>query len=114
MKNGHRPGLCAGILREGESCSRTNGRTCPVVAVYGDTLAACIAQEKSSALHDLSPREREVHLLLIKGKTNKMIAVDLDISERTVEFHRANIMRKMNAASLAELIERTMAAWSTR
>ncbi len=42
--------------------------------------------------------------MLIAGKANKVIAMDLEISERTVEFHRGKIMKKMRARSLAELI----------
>ena len=56
-------------------------------------------------LEQLTEREREVHERLIAGKTNKIIGAELGISERTVEFHRANVMRKLQAGSLAELIE---------
>lgn len=52
----------------------------------------------------LTVREREVLDMMIVGKANKVIAMELDISERTVEFHRGKIMRKMRARSLAELI----------
>ena len=45
--------------------------------------------------------------LVIEGKPNKVIAETLDISVRTVEFHRANVMEKMGAASLAELVQIT-------
>ena len=56
-------------------------------------------------LAQLTEREREVHERLIAGKTNKIIGAELGISERTVEFHRANVMKKMQAGSLAKLIE---------
>jgi FixJ family two-component response regulator len=52
----------------------------------------------------LSPRERQVLDLVVAGETNKGVARHLDISERTVEIHRANVMRKMRAGSLAELV----------
>lgn len=52
----------------------------------------------------LSPREREVLKGIIEGATNKEIARELDISPRTVEVHRRNLMAKMNAASFAELV----------
>jgi FixJ family two-component response regulator len=52
----------------------------------------------------LTAREREVLDMVIAGKANKVIAMDLDISERTVEFHRGKIMKKMQVRSLAELI----------
>jgi two-component system response regulator FixJ len=52
----------------------------------------------------LSPRERQVLDLVVAGETNKGVARHLDISERTVEIHRANVMRKMRARSLADLV----------
>ena len=52
----------------------------------------------------LSPRERQVLDLVVAGETNKGVARHLDISERTVEIHRANVMRKMRAGSLADLV----------
>ncbi len=52
----------------------------------------------------LTPREREVMSLVVAGKANKVIAIELAISERTVELHRARIMKKMQARSLAELM----------
>lgn len=53
----------------------------------------------------LSPREREVMTLVVAGLLNKQIAAELATSERTVKFHRAHIMRKMEAESLAELVQ---------
>ncbi len=52
----------------------------------------------------LTPREQEVMALVVAGKANKVIAIDLSISERTVELHRARIMKKMQTRSLAELV----------
>jgi two-component system response regulator FixJ len=52
----------------------------------------------------LSPREREVLDGLVAGLPNKTIAYDLKISARTVEVHRANLMARMGAGSLAELV----------
>lgn len=54
----------------------------------------------------LTAREREVLDRIIEGKSNKIIADELDISVRTVEFHRANVMNKMEAESVAALIRR--------
>lgn len=54
----------------------------------------------------LTVREREVLDRIIEGKSNKLIAEELDISVRTVEFHRANVMQKMRAESVAALIRR--------
>jgi two-component system response regulator FixJ len=55
-------------------------------------------------LATLSPREREVLDGLVEGHANKVIAFDLDISARTVEVYRANVMTKMHARSLSELV----------
>jgi len=55
-------------------------------------------------LDTLSTREREVLEGLVAGKPNKTIAFDLGISARTVEIYRANVMTKMEARSLSELV----------
>ena len=55
-------------------------------------------------LETLSQREREVLDGLVEGHANKVIAFDLDISARTVEVYRANVMTKMQAGSLSELV----------
>lgn len=52
----------------------------------------------------LTPREREVMALVVAGLLHKQIAGELSTSERTVKFHRAHIMEKMEAESLAELV----------
>ena len=52
----------------------------------------------------LTPREREVMELVIAGKANKVIAAELGLSPKTVEVHRANVMRKMAVDSVAELV----------
>jgi len=55
-------------------------------------------------LETLTPREREVLDLVVHGKANKVIAGDLNLSQRTVEIHRARVMEKMQASSLAHLV----------
>ena len=55
-------------------------------------------------LETLTPREREVLDLMTQGKQNKVIAQDLGVSPRTVEIHRARVMEKMSAQSVAELV----------
>ncbi|MDG4897585.1 MULTISPECIES: response regulator FixJ [unclassified Mesorhizobium] len=62
-----------------------------------------------SRLEQLSEREREVLSGLVGGLSNKTIAYDLDINPRTVEIHRANVMSKMQAKSLPELIRMAIA-----
>ncbi|HYW04832.1 MAG TPA: response regulator [Gammaproteobacteria bacterium] len=53
----------------------------------------------------LTAREREIMELIVAGRANKVIAIDLGISERTVELHRSRIMKKMGARSVAELVQ---------
>ncbi len=60
--------------------------------------------EIADKLAALSKRERQVLEGLVRGHQNKTIAYDLGISPRTVEIYRANLMTKMNAASLSELV----------
>ena len=56
------------------------------------------------AFDALSPREREVMVLVVAGRLNKQIAADIGISEATVKQHRGQVMRKMGVRSLAELV----------
>jgi FixJ family two-component response regulator len=55
-------------------------------------------------LASLTPREREVLPLIVSGLLNKQAAAELGISEVTIQIHRGNVMRKMEAASLADLV----------
>lgn len=61
-------------------------------------------------LQVLTPREREVLQLLVEGLQNKMVARRLNISPRTAEVHRANIMRKLEASSFSHLIRMALAS----
>src|SRR5450631_721171 len=56
-------------------------------------------------LESLTPRERQVMDLVVDGAANKVIAIDLDLSERTVEIHRHKVMEKMGARSVAHLVK---------
>jgi FixJ family two-component response regulator len=58
----------------------------------------------------LTPREREVMALVARGNANKVIAGDLELSQRTVEIHRAHVMEKMGANSLAHLVRMVIEA----
>jgi len=60
--------------------------------------------ELHSQYESLSPRERQVFERVAKGQANKVIAIELSISERTVEIHRAQVMKKMHARTLAQLV----------
>jgi two-component system, LuxR family, response regulator FixJ len=64
----------------------------------------------ASRIATLSPRERQVMDGLIAGLSNKLIARDYDISPRTIEVYRANVMTKMQANSLSELVRFAMRA----
>jgi two-component system response regulator FixJ len=56
----------------------------------------------------LTPREREVLAGVTSGKANKVMAADLGLSQRTIEIHRARVMEKMGASSLAHLVRMVM------
>ena len=53
----------------------------------------------------LTPREREIAERLVAGESNKVVAIDLGLSERTIELHRAHVMEKMVARGLAQLVQ---------
>lgn len=57
----------------------------------------------------LTPREKEVMHHVAQGLANKVIAMDLDVSQRTIEIHRARVMEKMGARSLAALVRMSLA-----
>ena len=58
----------------------------------------------------LTPREREIAALLVGGKTSKLIARHIGMSPRTVEMHRAKLMKKFSAATSSELVHRLLGA----
>ena len=87
-------GMIDAALRQAESSARSE-------AVMLDVAARVTT---------LSPRERQVMDGLIAGLSNKLIAKEYDISPRTIEVYRANVMTKMQAGSLSELVRLAMRA----
>jgi len=67
-------------------------------------------QEVQERLATLTARETEVMEMMVSGNANKVIGIDLGISERTVEIHRGRVMKKMKTHSLAELVKMVLTA----
>jgi FixJ family two-component response regulator len=74
----------------------------------GQATASFAAQQQQlevrARFESLTPRESEVMGMVVQGCANKVIAMDLGVSQRTVELHRARVMQKMSVRSLAELV----------
>ena len=81
-------------LKQAESGARSEAATLDIAA----------------RVESLSPRERQVMEGLVAGLSNKQIAREYDISPRTIEVYRANVMTKMQASSLSELVRLAMRA----
>ena len=83
-----------------------------------DAMAECLGavrpttrdEDSGARVGRLTPREREVLVGLVEGGTNKSIGRKLGISPRTVELHRAQVMSRLNASSLTELLQIALAA----
>jgi FixJ family two-component response regulator len=71
-------------------------------------LAASERSEFTSRLATLSPRERQVLQMLVEGKTNSAMAAKLRLATKTIEFHRANVLAKLQVSSSAEAIRMTL------
>jgi len=65
-------------------------------------------QEILACIESLTPREHQVMEMVVAGKANKVIAIDLGLSQRTVEIHRARVMKKMGADSVSQLVQMVM------
>lgn len=91
-------GLLLAAVRRAMETGASTSRRAPQGAMYAERFAG------------LTLREREVLDGLVAGKSNKAIGRDLDISPRTVEIYRANVMTKARAESLSELVRMAMIA----
>jgi two-component system response regulator FixJ len=91
-------GMIDVALKQAESGARSEAATLDIVA----------------RVESLSPRERQVMEGLVAGLSNKQIAREYDISPRTIEVYRANVMTKMQAGSLSELVRLAMRAGATK
>ena len=76
--------------------------------------AASAQRKVEDRIASLTPREKQVMDLVVEGTANKVIAHRLDLSQRTVEIHRANVMRKMKVDSLAQLVRAVLASGEDR
>jgi len=86
--------MIEGALRQAEPAARNDA----------------VTQDIAGRVASLSPRERQVMEGLVAGLSNKLIAREYDISPRTIEVYRANVMTKMQANSLSELVRLAMRA----
>lgn len=118
------------LVEAGSRFLRKDGTVCPVewnAAPAGDDRLIYAAardvsnqlteqsrktrQDKAAAqMQRLSPRERQIVEMVVAGKANKVIATELHLSKRTVETHRANLMKKLGLRSAAELIRLALQA----
>lgn len=80
-------------------------RACAIADARQSGPSSAVVSER---VNQLTAREREILKGIVAGLPNKTIAYDLDISPRTVEVHRANIMSKMQARSLPDLVRMTL------
>jgi two-component system response regulator FixJ len=87
-------GMIEAALRQAEHGARTEA----------------VVHDIAARIESLSPRERQVMDGLVAGLSNKVIAREFDISPRTIEVYRANVMTKMQANSLSELVRLAMRA----
>jgi DNA-binding NarL/FixJ family response regulator len=87
-----------------EIIAATIGAVAQGLAVFDPAFALRVAPARASLVEDLTPRETQVLQLIAEGKSNKTIALELDISEHTVKFHVNAILGKLNAASRTEAV----------
>ena len=72
------------------------------------TVKALKAMKREATGHSITPRQKEILRLVARGLTNREIAGQLDISVRTVEVHRFNLMRRLRVRNVAQLIREAL------
>lgn len=75
-----------------------------IAEVESQTQTRATVNEYQTRYESLTPREKEIMSMIVAGHANKVVAADLNLSQRTVEIHRSRVMEKMKARSLAELV----------
>ena len=90
-------GKLVGLLRQPASASNKLQVSAPSTTVGEEVSAssATAVADPDDPIHQLSPREREILMLIAKGDSNKLIARELDIAETTVKIHVQHILRKL-------------------
>ena len=88
-------------FRDQELLDRINEALQLGATTYSASLDLASVKEQAQLL---TPREQEIFERVCLGQANKVMAIELNISERTIEIHRSQVMQKMNARSLAELV----------
>jgi DNA-binding CsgD family transcriptional regulator len=112
---GHGATLTSIRLRESLARERTLHHQLDELSQHNEVLSKLLGGAKDAArrIAGLTPREREIMQRIVTGEPNKNIAVDLGISRRTVENHRASIMKKTGSKSLPALARLALAvAWN--
>ncbi len=94
------------------NAKRALGTTRALDAQFTDAQRPADLQETARRLKTLSQRQREILDKVVAGIPNKMIAFELGVSEKTVETHRARLMRKLGADSLPDLVRIALRARS--
>jgi DNA-binding NarL/FixJ family response regulator len=94
------------LMKAVESLERNKSAFCPPVSnlILDGYLQAHQPRQTTRLAQKLSPREREVVQLLSEGRTTKEVASALNVSAKTAETHRSNMMRKLKIHSVAELV----------
>jgi len=94
------------------NAKRALGTTRSLKSQFTDAQRPAYLQEAARRLGTLSQRQREILDRVVAGTPNKMIAFELGVSEKTVETHRARLMRKLGAGSLPDLVRIALSARS--